>query len=157
MTFYFLETSALAKVYIRERGTGRVRAIVEEAIADPLLARIHVSRLAFPEAMSAIVRRWNQRTVPDVRAKRMRSQLYMDFTSPAFPFQVVEANRVIVDRGALLVAQHRLRAYDAVQLATALSVQPLVRPPDRVVFVCADAALTRAARAEQLPTTDPTV
>lgn len=62
-------------------------------------------------------------------------------------FSVVAATSVVFANAAELVARHPLRAYDAVQLASALTARDagvLAR------FACYDAQLNRAAAAEGL-------
>lgn len=63
----------------------------------------------------------------------------------------------MIDRAVELTQRHRLRGYDAVQLATALvttetmQLQSLSAP----VFVAADGYLLTAAAAEHLPVENP--
>ncbi len=71
-----------------------------------------------------------------------------------------EANgteRLTRDAATELTRQHRLRGYDAVQLATALAASAalLTAGLPGPTFVAADADLLAAARAEGLATIDP--
>jgi hypothetical protein len=62
-----------------------------------------------------------------------------------------------LNRAVALTQRHRLRGYDAIQLATALSTQDQYRAaqlPD-LTFVAADDDLVAAARAEGLPAENP--
>ncbi len=65
--------------------------------------------------------------------------------------------RYVVDEAIDLTAKHRLRSYDAVHLACALTInRALVAyslPP--LVFVSSDSDLLKAAEAEGLATDDP--
>jgi predicted nucleic acid-binding protein len=63
----------------------------------------------------------------------------------------------VVNRAALLVVRHGLRAYDAVHLASALALQHDLRGSTTLIFVTCDLRLKRAANAEKLPVADPTV
>ena len=54
----YLDTSALVKLYIEERGSEQVHAWVDEA------EFICTSRVALPEAMSAFQRRFNRGELP---------------------------------------------------------------------------------------------
>ncbi len=56
-------------------------------------------------------------------------------------------------RAATLTGRHRLRAYDAVQLATALSTRRLQSEP--LELLCFDADLRAAALREGLPVSPP--
>jgi predicted nucleic acid-binding protein len=61
-------------------------------------------------------------------------------------FAVVRVSGEILDLAALSAARHPLRAYDAVQLASALAAR--AASPEVSQFVCFDQALAQAARAE---------
>lgn len=63
-------------------------------------------------------------------------------------FAVVAVAPVVLRRAARLVAVHPLRAYDAVQLATALEVRDAGTGCER--FACFDRTLSSAAAAESL-------
>ncbi len=70
---------------------------------------------------------------------------------------MVRCNHTVLNRAATLCRKHPLRAYDAVQLAAALTHRDddlaagLLAP----TFVCADAILLNAAAAEGLPIENP--
>ena len=159
MIFYFLDTSALAKLYVKEAGSRKLHAWVRSAREDAPAMRVWVSRLGYPEAMSAITRRRNQRSLTDNLARQIRHRLVHDFTAPVSQYGIVEPSEVVVNRAALLVAQHHLRAFDAVQLSAALYLQMILRAHtgQPLVFVSSDVRLSEAARAEQLTTLDPVV
>ena len=72
-------------------------------------------------------------------------------------YRLVAANQSILDRAVDLTQRHRLRGYDAVQLATALAVEASLRATGLpgLTFVAADADLVAAARAEGLSADDP--
>ncbi|MFN8496914.1 MAG: type II toxin-antitoxin system VapC family toxin [Anaerolineae bacterium] len=63
----------------------------------------------------------------------------------------------VVDRAMELTQKHRLRGYDAVQLAAALDVQATVRAagPFTMTFLTADEDLSAAALAEGLTADNP--
>jgi hypothetical protein len=70
---------------------------------------------------------------------------------------LVPTDHQIVDRAVELIQNHPLRAYDAVQLATALIVNRSLSahglPP--LIFISADDGLIAAAQAEGLMTENP--
>lgn len=156
MVIHFFDTSALVKHYIPEQGTRKVRRLIDDARADPEDSRLYLSRITFPEAMSAVTRRRHRGTITEGEGKTFLHAIHRDFTSPTLFFTIVEASAAVVDQAALLVAQHKIRGFDAVHLASALSTQRFMRPPDRFVFVTSDIDLGRAARAQGLSTIDPT-
>ena len=65
--------------------------------------------------------------------------------------------RPLLDRAVDLTQRHRLRGYDAVQLATALAAESslVAAGLPGLTFVAADADLVAAARAEGLGADDP--
>jgi predicted nucleic acid-binding protein len=61
-------------------------------------------------------------------------------------FTVISVTEEILRRAAALAGEHGLRAYDSVQLASALMVREVSRDCD--TFAAFDRALVRAARSE---------
>ena len=117
--------------------------------------RLYVSRMAIPETISAITRRRNERKVSSRGAFWLWNSVLSDFVGQNIPYVIIEPSEDIVLRAALLVAGYGLRGYDAVQLATALSVQMRLDDPASLVFVCSDGDLSKAAKAAGLTTADP--
>jgi hypothetical protein len=76
----------------------------------------------------------------------------------AVAFRVLTLDSTILDAAIRLIGVHPIRAYDAIQLATALRLgteyDTAGLPPP--VFVCADQPLNRATAAEGLVVEDPT-
>jgi len=72
---------------------------------------------------------------------------------------LVAITRAIIDRAVRLTQGHKLRGYDAVQLATALAVDTAltVAGLSQLIFVAADGDLLTAANAEGLATEDPNI
>jgi predicted nucleic acid-binding protein len=153
---YFLDTSALAKLYLKERGSRKLAGWVGHTTGFSTSVRLYVSRMVLPEAISAITRRRNDRKVDPQSAVRIWNEIFNDFAGRT-PYEIVEPSEAIVLRAALLVATHGLRGYDAVQLASALWLQVRLSDPDALVFVCSDAGLSKAAKAERLTVADPAV
>jgi hypothetical protein len=72
-------------------------------------------------------------------------------------YEVLEVDRTLIETAGALVMHNPLRAYDSVQLASALRVQStLVSVPDtQLVFVSADNRLLNIAHSEGLATDNP--
>jgi len=154
----FLDTSAVAKLYIKEPGSRRlVRWVGHPALGFLSSVRVYVARTILPEAISAITRRRNDGRVDRRDVLRLWSSVFADFSRATTRYEVVELTEAIALRAAFLVAKHGLRGYDAVQLASALSLQLHLDPPQPLVFICADHDLGKAARAEGLDTANPMV
>lgn len=132
---YFLDASALVKAYVRERGTDDVRKLLRRSLA--------VSMLSLVEVRSAVRRREREGSLPASHASAILSALKVDLAE----MWAVEARKGVLETAADLVDRHPLRAYDSVQLASALAI---FRAARAVTFVCADEALCEAAVAEGL-------
>jgi predicted nucleic acid-binding protein len=148
MAGYFFDSSALVKFYLRERGSAWVRRLINRTRRHD----IAVVRITGVEAASALVRH----TPPMSRAglTTALSRLDVHFDSQ---FLVLPVDRALVAAAIHLTGRHRLRGYDAVQLAAALGVR---RRNSRAgapapILVSADLALNAAAAAEGFAVDDP--
>ncbi|MHB8244716.1 MAG: type II toxin-antitoxin system VapC family toxin [Acidimicrobiales bacterium] len=137
----FLDSSAVVKLYAAEEGSDEVRRI--EAIAVCELARVEV-----PAAM------WHKSRMGELEARDLRvliSEFEADWfgTDDELPrFAVVSVTEEILEEAAGLCATHGLRAYDAVQLASALAARRADYSCSE--FVAYDLALRQAALREGL-------
>lgn len=137
---HFLDTSVLAKRYVREAGSDVVRTLRGKLIA--------VARIAQAELFAAIARAAREGMIPDARRARLFADIEEDFRE----WNIVEIRAPVVQRVGDLVVRHPLRGYDAVHLACALSIRD--RGP-AVQFWCADERLAAAAIEEGLRTLVP--
>lgn len=135
MTLY-LDTSALVKLLVAEAGSETVRAAAATAAT---LASSHVtyvevhSALARIEASGRMTRRVRRRQLDAFRT------LWEDVA-------VVPAGEPVIERAATLAERHLLRAYDALQLASAVELLDA----GEVRFACWDLRLNAAAERERL-------
>jgi predicted nucleic acid-binding protein len=146
---YYLETSALVKLYVRESGTDRMLGLTVPDSGNRLI----ILSLAQVEFRSAIRRRENAGEIPT----RVAVQLVQTFRRHLDTrFTTQPLTQFIIDLASELADRYALRAFDAVQLAgyTALRSSSGVDEP---IFVCADQALLSAAKQEQLAVLDPCV
>jgi uncharacterized protein len=137
----YLDTSALVKLYVEEDGSSIVRSAVEEA------ETVATSIVAYVEARAAFARRQLERTIPlsDYRL------LIRDFEADWRHYLVIEATEPLVRRAAELAEAHRLRAYDAIHLASASVLKENLE--DSVSFASWDSQLQAAAGREGLAPT----
>lgn len=135
---YFLDASAFVKRYVREPGSDRVHALVKRQV--PLL----ISRLSTVEVPSGL---WKRSRVGDISVADAR-RLVSRFASDAAHVTIVEPRAATLDLAVDLVERHPLRAYDAVQLASALRWTR--ETGVALAFVCADARVATAALAEKV-------
>lgn len=132
----YLDTSSLVKVYITERGSADVKALVERANV------VATSQLAYPEFRAALARRRRDRTL------RPR-----DFTAAKQSFEddwpryvAVEVTSALCREAGNLAERYRLRGFDSVHLASFADVLRTIGPIP-VRFSSFDDPLNRAARA----------
>jgi uncharacterized protein len=150
VTGYFIDSSALVKRYVQEVGTQWVRGITRRNIST----YVYISRITAVEVTSAVARRRGGGTLSSRRASsilsRFRKHLAGRYTS-------MEITPALVNDAMKLANAHRLRAYDAVQLAAAIGLHKdwLDDRLGAFVFVSADQDLNDAATAEGLTVEDP--
>jgi hypothetical protein len=150
MATYFLDTSALVKRYVAEVGSAWVTAL-----SDPSAGNVcQIAAATQVELLAALYRRVRIGSLPLVQAQRLEQQFRHEL---ATHFQVIGLNTAIVADAMRLVAALPLRAYDALQLATALYLhtlgQPLGLPAP--TFLSSDQSLNQAALSQGLPCDDP--
>jgi predicted nucleic acid-binding protein len=150
MPFYQWDTSAAVKLYVVETGSTWIRAIADPAAGNV----ISIAEVTRAEVASAMARRAREGTL----TSEDRDDLIRTFQAHcASRFRLVPTDAAIVDLAVALVQRHPLRAYDAIQLATALGVDRSLAASGLLplVFVSADANLITAAHAEGLATENP--
>ena len=135
----FADSSALVKLYADEAGHEDIRRLTVLAVAQ--LARVEV-----PAAL------WRKQRMGELSASDARlltASFEADYYgSDAEPprFAAVAASGSLLDDAATLCASHGLRAYDAVQLSTALAVRRA--DGSCAAFAAFDRSLRTAAAAE---------
>jgi predicted nucleic acid-binding protein len=134
----FLDSSAWVKRYVQEPGSDAVARLFRPT------SKLGASSLALVEVTAALFKRARAGDLAADLARRHAARLTADLEE----VHVVEARGPVIDLAADLVSRRALRAYDAVQLASALRLSRAAGVA--VTFVCADATLTGAALAEGL-------
>jgi predicted nucleic acid-binding protein len=147
---YFLDSSALVKRYVPETGSAWIQAIADAATGNLLI----IARITWVEVLSALARRQRDSSLsaPDVDLiiQRFRFDLNNQY-------QVVELDRALAESAGQLVNQYPLRAYDAIQLASVLRIQPTfaTATSTSLVFLTADDRLLTIAQTAGLLTDNP--
>ena len=150
MSLYFLDSSALVKRYVTETGSAWIRDLTNLEARNPLI----VARITWVEVLSALARRQREGSLtPDDVTHAIRAFRY-DLN---MQYQVSEADPALAEAAGDLVISHPLRAYDAVQLASALRAQSnLARiGAPALTFLTADDRLLAIAQIEGLHTDNP--
>lgn len=135
----FADSSALVKLYVDEPGYDDIRRF------HPLLA----SELARVEVPAAIWRKQRMGVITPAQASVLVAAFEADYHGAADQARRIVAVAVtgaVLDSAARLCAVHGLRAYDAVQLATASAAAAVL--PDCRVFAAYDGSLRAAAAVE---------
>ncbi|MEG5045627.1 type II toxin-antitoxin system VapC family toxin [Microcoleus sp. B4-C1] len=147
---YFLDTSALVKRYVPELGSNWIQSITVPTAANFLA----ISQITWVEVCSAFSRRQREGTLSADEVDQLMGDFRTDFDNQ---YEVLEVDRTLIETAGALVMQNPLRAYDALQLASALRVQStLVSVPDtQLVFVSADNRLLNIAHSEGLAIDNP--
>ena len=151
MSEFFLDASAIVKRYADETGSAWIRQITNpDAQNTILLPEITLAEVS--AALAAKQRAPDGITVDE--RDRVLSRFFQDCDEH---FTLISMERTLIDRAVELTQRHRLRAYDALQLATALEVNALMqaRGLPTLTFVAADNDLINAATAEHLAVENP--
>ena len=145
-----MDASALVKRYVNEAGSEWLRGIAD---AEPI-PLLFTSRMTIVEVISAFARRVREGALssPDFIAARNA------FRSDCLAhYQIMPPSPAVVDLACSLLGRYPLRAYDAVQLATALGARKFLTDSEypSPTFLSADERLNDAARAEGLAIGNP--
>lgn len=145
MAFYQFDASAIVKRYAHESGSEWVR-LTTAAGAGNVIGIADPTRAEITSALS-------RRTREGVITLQERDELVEALRAhSATQYRVVPAGKSIVDLAMDLTLRRPLRAYDAVQLATAITVNKSLigQGLPALIFVCADDRLIAGAQAEGL-------
>ena len=132
----YVDSSALVKRYIAEAESDDVIAVMDDAVA------VATSLITRTEVAAALWRAVRKRRVDAKGARQARREFLEDWAD----FGKVPVTDTLVARGDELAWNHKLRAYDAVQLAAALACQDTIGTLGvEMMFACFDNDLAEAA------------
>src|SRR5262245_1843444 len=114
MAACFLDTSAVVKLYVNESGSLWVHSLLDPAAGN----RCYLAAITRVEVVAAISQRARTGSLTLVEATQARRLFRRDCRTR---LRSIRLKNAILDRAIVLVANHPLRAYDAVQLASAVS------------------------------------
>ena len=142
--------SALVKRYTIETGSGWITPLCQPATGT-LIATANITKA---EAAAAFASKLRQGGLSQARYTQALQDLVHDC---AYQYLMVEIGQSLVDLAVDLTQRQKLRGYDAVQLAAALTLHGLLTPSSLapLVFVAADDDLLEAARGEGVATDNP--
>lgn len=149
MSNYFIDSSGLVKRYMPETGTAWVRSLMAPGSDHT----IFIAQITIVEVISAIARQYHNKEIDLVTLEAFR-RLAVHHTQRQY--KVLTLNNEIITRALNLHEKHRLRAYDSVQLASALEVSKRASAiGETITFIAADTRLLDAAEIEGLTTDNP--
>ncbi len=148
MAIYFLDSSAIVKRYFQEQGHDWI-----ETLHDPAQGHeLYIAQAALVEVVASVCRKAREQNMPLEERDTTIDDFRRDVQS-IYSVWLVD-NALYITAGNLC-RSHRLRAYDAIQLACAIAVredslvnQPSETEPPDFMFVSADLGLLTIALAE---------
>jgi hypothetical protein len=150
VTAYFLDSSALVKRYVSETGSVWVQQITAPQTGNLLF----IARITWVEVISAFARRQREGSLTSADVAQVIQTFRSDLNTQ---YQVIELDATLAVSAGQLVGQYPLRAYDAVQLASVLRIQPAFATTQStsLIFLTADNRLSAIAGALGLLTDNP--
>lgn len=139
----YIDSSALIKKYVVEKGTPEVRRFFSGGEV------LWTSKMSHAEVWSAFARRRRARHLTAAQYGLIAKSFERGWRS----FAVVELSDDVMGMIRKLVEQHPLKAFDAIQLASVIWAKRNLGEP--VVFVGADAPLLKAAEGAALTVVNP--
>jgi predicted nucleic acid-binding protein len=138
----YLETSRLVKLYVEEAESEKTAGLVDGA------EFMATSIVSYVEARAAFARKLRDGGLAESAHRMAKAGLDADWER----FIVLYAAMDLVREAGRLAEKHGLRGFEAIHLASALSLNSGAGGRLSIVFASADAKLNEAARLEGLKT-----
>lgn len=150
MASYFFDTSAIAKRYFNEKG----HAWIIERCDPKRGSRLYISQAALVEAVATMCRKTREQIITIAQRDKLIDAFKQDSQNTYIVSLVTDS---IYTAAGDLCRSHKLRAYDAIQLACALDLrnESLANQVTTPIFVCADLELLGIAAKEGLRIENP--
>lgn len=134
----YLDTSALIKRFVAERGSPQVESLVSQR------GHVATAKIAYAEVYAGLARKHREGYLPGNQYALACRQFESDWQA----YVRLDLQDEILSLARDLIQRHPLRGFDAIHLASALSLKTALG--EDVTFAAADERLLRAARAERL-------
>ena len=131
----YLDTSSLVKLYVVEPGSEEVQELVARA------ELVGTSVVAYAEARAAFARHGREKSLRPAEQRRATAALDADWPR----ILTLDVTEALARRAGDLAERHRLRGFDALHLASFLTLSEEFAG-EELHFSAADRALERAAR-----------
>lgn len=149
MSILFFDTSAIVKRYVPEVGTTWVRSQTASSSRNDII----IAKVTMVEFYSAVSRQYHDGQIDLNRLQAFRQLFTKHLVNQ---YLVIEVTSSVINHALDLQENHRLRAYDAIQLASALELNVRLRASNTsFTFIVSDNLLLQAANAEGLTTDNP--
>jgi uncharacterized protein len=151
VSHFYLDASAVVKRYSPETGTAWVRALTDPTVGHTMM----LGDITLAEVAAAIAAK--HRAPGGLTVEERDNAVALFLSHCITDYELIAVHRSIIDQAVNLTLHHKLRGYDAVQLAAALIANTALTAADlaSLIFVTADADLVAAAAAEGLATENP--
>jgi uncharacterized protein len=149
MAVFYADTSILLKQHVDEPG----KLWFRELVASPS-SIIMTTELSIVEVYSAVNRLVREQSLTGNEYRDLTIELLNLYKSR---YELIEISEGVVNTACAVLERHPLRTYDAIHLASALSVRQRLTDVQKptLTFLAADHRLLAAAQAEGLPTYNP--
>jgi uncharacterized protein len=151
VSHFYLDASAVVKRYSLETGSFWVKALTDPTAGHTIV----LGEITLVEVAAALAAK--HRAPGGITQQERDNAVALFLSHCDTQYELLAISRSIIDRAVGLTQNHKLRGYDAVQLATALiSNRVLITAGlSHLTFVAADDDLVVAARAEGLAAENP--
>jgi predicted nucleic acid-binding protein len=151
MSHFYLDASAVVKRYSPEIGSVWVNILTDHSAGHTIM----LSEITLVEVTAALAAK--HRASGGITRKERDDAVTLFLNHCDVEYTLVAIKRSIIDRAVSLTQNHKLRGYDAIQLATALIANDalLAAGLSPLTIVAADDDLVAAAAAEGLNTENP--
>ncbi|HZX14565.1 MAG TPA: type II toxin-antitoxin system VapC family toxin [Thermodesulfobacteriota bacterium] len=132
MKLYYLDSSALVKGYVKEKGSEKVREILED---ESLLA---TSQIAYPEVLSALARKRRDGEVKKRDFNKAINRFIKEFEA-----LILISVDVVWKESGRAALRYILKGADSIHLESVLKAQDIIGT--EAIFVVSDKELIRTA------------
>jgi hypothetical protein len=150
MATYYFDSSALVKYYVNEVGSNWVESIIDAQPPNEIV----VAQITGVEVVAALARRARAGMTSAASAAAAIQAFRSDFQAK---YTVLSLTTQLFEEAMNLAELHRLRGYDATQLAVAVDFEAEMTASGvgPLTMISADNELNQAAQAEGLLVDDP--
>jgi len=150
LKIYFLDSSALVKRYINEKGSAWIKSVTAAGTGNTVI----ISRITWVEVLSAFARLQRESRIDPSDIAAVIQSFRYDLETH---YKIIETGQTVIEKAGEYVQKHPLRAYDSVQLASAMVLYPFFLDirPEIFTFVSADDRLLSAAQKEGMSIENP--